>query len=133
MSFSSSSMSPVTASTRREQRRAATLVDIRTAARTLLAEGGPDVVTLRGIAARLGMASAGVHYYYASRDELLTALVIDAFDDLARLTDGASCGRRTRKQAWTEAAGLSFAVELCHRSCGVPITVGRVAGDGLPD
>lgn len=97
-------MSSSTAPTRREQRRAATFVDIRTAARTLLAEGGPDAVTLRGIAARLGMASAGVHYYYASRDELLTALVIDAFDELARLTAGAARGRRTRKQAWTAAA-----------------------------
>src|SRR5579859_488142 len=93
--------------TRRAQRREATLAEIRDTARALLAESGPDAVTLRGIAMRLGMAPAGVHYYYASRDDLLTAIIIDAFDELAAVTtEAAGTGepRRARTQVWTDAA-----------------------------
>jgi AcrR family transcriptional regulator len=98
-----------TSPTRRAQRREATLDDIRTAARSLLAADGPEAVTLRGIASRLSMAAAGVHYYYPSRDDLLTALVLDAFHELnsvtgaaARPAPGGRC--RTGIQAWTDAA-----------------------------
>ena len=80
------------------------MVEIREAARALLAESGADAVTLRGIAARLGMAPAGVHYYYSSRDDLLVALVIEAFDDLATQTRQAAAHPRTAVRAWTEAA-----------------------------
>ncbi len=90
--------------TRRAQRREATLVEIRDAALLLLAESGPDGVTLRGIATRLGMASAGVHYYYASRDELLTALIVDAFNELTAAIVQASKRRSTRAHTWTTAA-----------------------------
>ena len=82
----------------------ATLVEIRNTARALLAESGPDAITLRGIATQLGMASAGVHHYYASRDDLLTALVIDAFDELAATTEAAGGRHRTRVRTWTAAA-----------------------------
>lgn len=79
------------------------MVEIREAARVLLAEAGPDAVTLRGIAARLGMASAGVHYYYPSRDELLAAVIIDAFDDLALATSTRGA-RSSSSQSWPDAA-----------------------------
>lgn len=97
-------MPSTTSPTRRAQRREATLVDIRIAARSLLAESGAEAVTLRGIATRLGMASAGVHYYYPSRDELLAALIIDAFDELAATTTEASARHPTHQKAWTDAA-----------------------------
>ena len=97
-------MPSTTSPTRRAQRRQSTLVEIRDAALSLLAESGPDAVTLRGIATRLSMASGGVHYYYASRDELLTALIVDAFDELAAATVQASGRSRTRAQSWTTAA-----------------------------
>jgi AcrR family transcriptional regulator len=93
--------------TRRAQRREATLAEIRGTARALLAESGPDAVTLRGIAARLGMAPAGVHYYYASRDDLLTAVITAAFDELAAATAaaaGTGGPHCARTQAWTGAA-----------------------------
>ncbi|MGN6607988.1 MAG: TetR/AcrR family transcriptional regulator [Jatrophihabitans sp.] len=100
-------MPPTSSPTRRTQRREDTLGEIRDAARALLAEAGPEAVTLRGIAARLGMAAAGVHYYYGSRDDLLTVLIIDAFDELADATARAASrpGQRSSKtQAWTAAA-----------------------------
>ena len=61
------------APTRRQQRRDTTLAEIRAAARDALAVGGPDAVTLRGIATRLGMAPAGVHYYFPAREDLIAA------------------------------------------------------------
>lgn len=94
--------------TRRAQRREATLDDIRAAARSLLAADGPEAVTLRGIANRLGMAAAGVHYYYPSRDDLLTALVMDGFDELNSVIGAAARPARGRRrtciQAWSDAA-----------------------------
>ena len=97
-------MPSTTTPTRRAQRREATFIEIRDAARVLLAESGPDAVTLRGIATRLNMAPAGVHYYYPTRDELLTALIVEAFDDLAAKTTAASSRRRKQVHAWTDAA-----------------------------
>ena len=104
--------------TRRAQRREATLAEIRDTARALLAESGPDAVTLRGIAMRLGMAPAGVHYYYSSRDDLLTAIIIDAFDELAAATTGAAGTggpQRARAQAWTGAALTYRAWAMANR------------------
>ena len=49
----------------------------------VLAERGSDSVTLRGLAADLGMAASGVHYYFPARDDLLARLIIATFDSLA--------------------------------------------------
>lgn len=49
----------------------------------VLAERGSDSVTLRGLAADLGMAASGVHYYFPSRDDLLARLIVMTFDSLA--------------------------------------------------
>ncbi|MET3807908.1 AcrR family transcriptional regulator [Nakamurella sp. UYEF19] len=49
----------------------------------VLAERGPDSVTLRGLAADLGMAASGVHYYFPARDDLLARLIVATFDSLA--------------------------------------------------
>lgn len=44
---------------------------------------GPQDLSLRAIARELGMAPSALYRYFASRDELLTALIIDAYDALA--------------------------------------------------
>ena len=97
-------MTPPAAPTRRQQRRDATVAEIRAAARAALAADGPDGVTLRGIANRLGMAPAGVHYYFPARDDLIVDLIIDAFDELAAATAAAGDGRPAGPKAWVEAA-----------------------------
>ncbi|MFI5935817.1 TetR/AcrR family transcriptional regulator [Actinoplanes sp. NPDC051494] len=55
--------------------------EIKAAARRHLATDGANL-SLRAVARDLGMASSAVYRYFASRDELLTALIIDAYDDL---------------------------------------------------
>ena len=49
---------------------------------------------MRQIARDLEMASSAVYRYFPSRDALLTALLIEAFDDLGQaVEDGdAACG-----------------------------------------
>jgi AcrR family transcriptional regulator len=54
-----------------------------------LLEVGPAALSVRAVARDLGMASSAVYRYFPSRDALLTALLIEAYDDL-----GAAVERR---------------------------------------
>lgn len=69
-------------STRRQNLREATVTDIKTAAWADMAESDSVDCSLRGVARRLGMAPSALYRYFASREELLTALIVDAFDEL---------------------------------------------------
>ncbi|NAZ83419.1 TetR family transcriptional regulator [Kineococcus sp. R8] len=73
--------------TRRVQQRAATLAEIKAAAWTDLARSGATGLSLRGVAREMGMAVSALYRYVESRDDLVTALVVDSFDALtARLS-----------------------------------------------
>jgi AcrR family transcriptional regulator len=52
-----------------------------TARRHLAAEGAN--LSLRAVAREMGMVSSALYRYFPSRDDLLTALIIDAYDALA--------------------------------------------------
>jgi len=68
--------------TARERARAEITAEILDAARGHLATDGAPALSLRAIARDLGMASSAVYRYFRSRDELLTRLIIDAYDSL---------------------------------------------------
>lgn len=68
--------------TARERARAEITAEILDTARDYLATGGAPVLSLRAIARDLGMASSALYRYFSSRDELLTRLIIDAYDSL---------------------------------------------------
>ncbi len=53
---------------------------IKDAARRQLAEVGAAALSLRAVAREIGMVSSAVYRYFATRDDLLTALIIDAYD-----------------------------------------------------
>jgi AcrR family transcriptional regulator len=55
--------------------------EIKDVARRHLATDGANL-SLRAVARDLGMASSAVYRYFASRDELLTALIIDAYNEV---------------------------------------------------
>jgi len=65
----------VPASRRRGPRRALTEEDILDAALTLLDEGGPDAASIRGIAARVGVAPNAVYTYFPDKAAVIKALV----------------------------------------------------------
>jgi AcrR family transcriptional regulator len=68
--------------TARERARAEITAEILDAARGYLASDGAAALSLRAIARDLGMASSAMYRYFKSRDELLTRLIIDAYDSL---------------------------------------------------
>jgi AcrR family transcriptional regulator len=96
----------VTASTGRRARLRAELVrDIKNEARRQVTESGAPALSLRALARELGMVSTGIYRYFASRDELLTALIIDAYDDLGAAAESAdaSCERSDLFGRWRAA------------------------------
>lgn len=72
--------------------------EIKQLARKQLAEVGAPNLSLRAIARDLGMASSAMYRYFASRDELLTALIIDAYEAI-----GAEAERADRELGPAEA------------------------------
>ena len=61
--------------------------EILAAARQQLATVGPVALSLRAVARDVGLASSAVYRYFPSRDELLTALIVEAYDDLAETVE----------------------------------------------
>jgi len=68
--------------TARERARVEITREILDSARGYLATDGAPALSLRAIARDLGMASSALYRYFKSRDELLTRLIIDAYDSL---------------------------------------------------
>ncbi|MET9394103.1 TetR/AcrR family transcriptional regulator [Streptomyces sp. NPDC006624] len=62
---------------------------IKDEARRQLAAEGAARLSLRAVARELGMVSSALYRYFPSRDELLTALIIDAYDSLGESAEKA--------------------------------------------
>jgi AcrR family transcriptional regulator len=77
------------ATTLRARVRAEMVDEIKRAARRHLAADGANL-SLRAVARDLGMVSSAIYRYFPSRDELLTALIIDAYDALGAATEAAA-------------------------------------------
>src|ERR1700759_611063 len=69
-----------TASGVRARARADMIEQIKRIAREHLAVDGPNL-SLRAVARDLGVVSSAVYRYFESRDALLTALIIDAYNN----------------------------------------------------
>lgn len=63
--------------------------EIKATARRHLASGGAANLSLRAVARDVGLVSSAVYRYFASRDDLLTALIIDAYNDLGAFVERA--------------------------------------------
>lgn len=86
------------------------------ALRQLAAEGATSL-SLRAIARELNLVSSAIYRYYASRDDLITALILDAYDDLADTLEAAGAGRRGPRGRWSDTchAFRAWAVAQPHR------------------
>jgi AcrR family transcriptional regulator len=73
----------------RSRVRAELTQEIKDEARRQLAEAGASALSLRAVARELGMVSSGIYRYFKSRDDLLTALIIDAYDSLGAEVEAA--------------------------------------------
>ncbi|MER5834754.1 TetR/AcrR family transcriptional regulator [Streptomyces sp. NPDC002130] len=63
---------------------------IKDEARRQLAAEGAARLSLRAVARELGMVSSALYRYFPSRDDLLTALIIDAYDSLGESAEAAA-------------------------------------------
>ena len=86
--------------TARERARADITQEIKDEARAQLREHGPHGLSLRSVARALGFASSALYRYFPSRDELLTALIIDAYNSLADAATAADDPGLPRLTRW---------------------------------
>jgi AcrR family transcriptional regulator len=71
-------------------------IEITTIARRQLAESGSAGLSLRAVAREMGMVSSALYRYFASRDDLLTALIVDAYTAVGAAAEAAEADvRRT--------------------------------------
>lgn len=81
--------------TARQRARAELTREITAEARRQLAAEGAAALSLRAVARSLGMASSAVYRYFPSRDELLTALIVEAYDSLGEAAEAADAATGT--------------------------------------
>ncbi|MHB8378501.1 MAG: TetR/AcrR family transcriptional regulator [Acidimicrobiales bacterium] len=62
---------------------------IKDVARRLIAEKSVSGLSLREISREMGLVSSALYRYFATRDDLLTALILDAYNDLGRSVERA--------------------------------------------
>jgi len=74
----------------RERYRAQVRQEVKEAALRQLAETGPGALSISAIGKQLGVSGPALYRYFASRDDLLTELVIDAYHDLANALTAAT-------------------------------------------
>src|SRR3984957_20723689 len=76
--------------TMRARYRAQVRQEVKEAALAQLRAAGPAGLSVSAIGKELGVSGPALYRYFASRDDLLTELVIDAYDDLARAVRAAA-------------------------------------------
>ena len=102
--------------TARERARAELTREILAEAARQLAETGAAGLSLRAVARSLDMASSAIYRYFASRDELLTALLIATYDDLGAVAEAAAAdsSRRAPRNRWVDVAAAVRSWALDH-------------------
>jgi AcrR family transcriptional regulator len=109
--------------------RAELIEEIKNEARRQIDEVGAQALSLRGIARHLNMVSSAIYRYFPSRDQLLTALIIDAYNALGAAVEevDASCGRDDIGTRWTMDCQAVRSWALAH-----PQEYGLVYGSPVP-
>jgi AcrR family transcriptional regulator len=102
---------PNASQTARQRARAELTREIKEAARRQLAETGAPQLSLRAVARELGLVSSALYRYFPSRDDLLTALIIDAYDSLGEAAEAAAAANGTVKGTGGPRSGWRA---VCH-------------------
>ena len=106
-----------TRATPRQRVRAELTAEIKEVARRHLAEHGADGLSLRAVAREVGMVSSAVYRYFPSRDDLLTALIIDAYEAVGAAAEDAEATVRRRADLmgrWLALATATRAWAVAH-------------------
>ncbi len=123
--------------TRREARARIT-AEIMDAARRQLVEVGAAGLSVREVAREVGMVSSAVYRYVESRDDLLTRLIIGAYDALGLAAESASAAARSQAPGddlgrWAATAGAVRAWALDHPQQYLLLYGSPVPGYAAPD
>ena len=110
---------------RRALQREAQTAAIKVVARRLIAEKGVAQLSLREVAREMGLVSSALYRYFATRDELLTALIFDAYNELGAAVERAEA-RVARADCHLIVLGTHgktgmdafWAGSVAHRICG---------------
>ncbi|MFB8000970.1 TetR/AcrR family transcriptional regulator [Nocardia sp. NPDC056000] len=113
--------------TARERARAEITREITDAARRQLADSGAAALSLRAIARELGMVSSALYRYFPSRDELLTALIIEAYNAVGEAVENAVATGDTPRAQWRAAAAA-----VRHWAIGHPHEYALLYGSPVP-
>lgn len=106
---------PDAPTTARARARVLLTEDIKATARRHLGEVGAPGLSLRAVARELGLASSAVYRYFESRDALLTALIVDAFDAVGEQAERAVAAAPRRFEArWKALATAIRSWALAH-------------------
>ncbi|HZE38167.1 MAG TPA: TetR/AcrR family transcriptional regulator [Stackebrandtia sp.] len=101
--------------TARARARAALTREITRTARQHLATVGAAGLSLRAITRELGMASSAIHRYFPTKDDLLTALIIDAYDSLGEAVETADAAAHGFTRRWMAVCHAVRGWALEHR------------------
>lgn len=120
---------PIDPSTPRALARVERIAEIKAAARRQLAEVGSDGLSLRAVARELDVVSSAVYRYFASRDELLTALIVDSYDAVGEVAESAAAASAGRPvgERW---AAVARAVRAW--ACAQPHDYALIYGTPIP-
>lgn len=136
--------------------RAEMIDEIKVIARRHLAADGANL-SLRAVARDMGMVSSALYRYFGSRDELLTALIIDAYNSLGGTVEAADAGVTDRSdlrgrwlatchavRSWALAEPAEYALifgspvpgyaapqETVDAAVRTPSTLVRILSDGI--
>lgn len=114
---------------RNDELNAATAEAIKQAARQLMAEEGTNGLSVRGIAKVLDLTPPAIYHYFASLDDLTTALIVDSFNALADTLEEAS-GHSVAPTA----VGKLFDALVAYRQWAIdhPIDFQLIYGNPIP-
>lgn len=115
---------------RRERARAAMLEEIKQNALELMRDQGTPDVRFSDIARAMGVTAPALYRYYANRDELLTDLIVDSFDDLT-----AHLSRALASLPAEDVAGRLSAAATAYRAwaSAEPLRFTLIFGQPVPD
>jgi AcrR family transcriptional regulator len=115
---------------KRTEHRDTTEAAILAAGLRLLAQGGAEALTVRGLARELDLVPSALYRYVASREDLLTLLLTHAFSDLADTIQAAhdAVPRDDIRRRWRAFAHTLRNWSLAHRHEWVLIQRSMVAG-----
>src|SRR6476646_1962215 len=86
---------PNASRTARQRARAELTREIKEAARRQLAETRAPQLSLRAVTREVGLVLNAHYRYFPSRDDLLTALIIDAYDSIGEAAEAAAAANGT--------------------------------------